>query len=84
MNPLGFKLIPESCQKVRKASNQALSRAHNINFLKEETKFFESSDKLGGYLNDWSLKAIPQFLKSVKHMGKMASEKLKSIYYLNK
>ena len=76
--------ITPSYAKVQKASNAALSRTHNINFLREEEKFFNSSEKLSSYINDWSLKAIPQFLKSVKHFGKMASEKLKSAYYLKK
>ena len=76
--------ISQSYAKVRKASNEALARTHYINFLREESKFFDSSDKLANRIEDLSLKAIPQFFKSVKHFGKMTAEKLKSAYYFNK
>ena len=71
-------------QKVKNASKEALARTHNIRSIKEENKFIESTEKLNTYIDDWSLKAIPQFLKSVKHFGKMAGEKLKSAYYYQK
>lgn len=73
--------IAPSYVKVKKASNEALARTHHINFLKAEDKFFKSTDKFEGYLQDWSLKAVPEFFKSLKHVGKMAYEKMRSFYY---
>ena len=77
------KIAPKYA-KVRKASPETLSRTHYLKFLKEEQNFFASSDKLGYYVNEWSLKAVPQFAKSLVTFTKMAAEKAKSVYYVLK
>ena len=70
--------------KVKNASNKTLSRAHYINFLKAEDKFFNSAEKLNEHMDNCSLKAIPEFFKSVDCFIDMAAEKLKSVYYFQK
>ncbi len=70
--------------KVRNTPSKTLSRAHYINFLKEEDKFMKASEKLSKRIDEWSLKAIPNFFTSIKHFTIMGSEKLKSFYYLHK
>jgi len=77
------KFIPLS-PKVKSASNEALARMYNIKFLKAENKFYDSTKSFEGYMCNWSLKALPQFLKSIKYVGEMLCEKSKSSYFFHK
>jgi hypothetical protein len=83
-----IKIIPSNIvskyAKVRKADPKAVSRTHYLNFIREEQKFFDSSEKLEGYMSDWSLKSIPECWKALCHFVKMGVEKAKSVYYFQK
>ena len=76
--------ISSSYSRLKNTQNKILARTHNINFLKEENKFYDSAERAGKYADDASMKAIPEFFVSIKHFGKMIGEKLKSLYYSQK
>jgi len=84
MLKISLEKIAPTLAKVRRTPNHTLARTHYINFLKEEDKFINASEKLAKRIDDLSLKVLPQFFKSVKHFALMGAERLKSAYYFKK